>query len=203
MASRSVTEQYRLAFSLRSGFNDSELSGTMREKMAEENATMRAKAGLFGSIDLDPDETLIVISNYLAAFGCQSEATSVRVPHAVLQPASREFKGDDLPPRERRTDRNRIENLNFGAPGSWELERDSIGRIDLTPIGEIVAKSLFSPLFAMPYVFGHDMPGHVAMSGIQYLGTEEPQDAITHPLQITITSSPIHIDRVIRSIIVQ
>jgi hypothetical protein len=55
----------------------------------------------------------------------------------------------------------------------------------------------------MPYVFGHHMPGHVAMSRIQYLGTDEPQDAVTHPAQITITSNPIHLDRVIRSIIVQ
>jgi hypothetical protein len=54
---------------------------------AEENATMRAKAALFGSVDGDPSETLIVVSNYLAALGCGSEATSVSVPHAVLRPA--------------------------------------------------------------------------------------------------------------------
>jgi hypothetical protein len=55
----------------------------------------------------------------------------------------------------------------------------------------------------MPYVFRHHMPGHEARSGIQYLGTDESQDAVTHSPQITITSSPIHIDRVIRSIIAQ
>jgi hypothetical protein len=66
-----------------------------------------------------------------------------------------------------------MRHLDLGVSRRRGLERDSIAQTDQDPIHHGIVKSSGESLFALRDDFAHHMSGHLAHTGIRYLGIDE------------------------------